>query len=156
MRKSSGLRGRRCRLGVEAGYSILEVMIVLVIIGMALGMVGPQLFKQLDKAKAQTAESQIKLLRTAVGSFYLDMQRYPTEAEGLSVLRAAPSGPNSQLWAGPYLQEQVPLDPWGHPYVYRAGDSRERPFFLFSYGADGKEGGDGLDKDIGLLPPASK
>jgi general secretion pathway protein G len=152
----SSKRRRGLRADLSAGYSILEVMIVLVIIGMALGMVGPQLFRQLDKAKVQTAESQIKLLRTAVGSFYLDMQRYPTDAEALSVLRTVPVGPNSQLWAGPYLQEQVPVDPWGNPYIYRVGDSRDRPYFLFSYGADGKEGGEGLDKDIGLVPSTTK
>ena len=121
-----------------------------------LGLVGPQLFKQLDKAKVQTAESQVKLLRTSLESFYLDMQRYPTAAEGLAVLRTTPTGPDSHRWTGPYLADQIPLDPWGNPYVYRPGDSRERPFFLFSYGADGKEGGEGLDRDIGILPPASK
>ena len=144
------------RFGVSRAFTILEVMIVLVIIGLVLGMVGPQLFKQLDKAKVQTAESQIKLLRSALDAFNLDMQRYPTTAEGLAVLRAAPSGSNSQLWAGPYLQDQVPPDPWNNAYVYRIGESRERPFYLFSYGADGKEGGEGLDRDIGIVPPVSK
>lgn len=151
------LRARRRPIGLAPGFTILEVMIVLVIIGLVLGMVGPQLFKQLDKAKAQTADSQIKLLRTSIEAFYLDMQRYPTASEGLAVLRTQPpSGANTQLWSGPYLQDQVPPDPWGNAYVYRAGDSRERPFFLFSLGADGKEGGDGIDRDIGLLPPTAK
>jgi general secretion pathway protein G len=143
-------------LSVSRGFTILEVMIVLVIIGLVLGLVGPQLFKQLDKAKVQTAESQIKLLRSALDAFKLDMQRYPTTDEGLNVLRVAPSGTNSQLWAGPYLQELVPVDPWSNPYVYRVGENRDRPFYLFSYGADGKEGGEGLDRDIGIVPPAAK
>lgn len=133
---------------------MLEVMIVLVIIGLALGMVGPQLFKQLDKAKVQTAESQIKILRGALASFHLDMQRYPTTAEGLAALRTAPGGTNAHLWTGPYLQDNVPNDPWGNAYVYRQGETRDSPYFIFSYGADGKDGGEGLDRDIGVLPPS--
>ncbi len=149
-------RGRaRRRRKLSAGYSLLEVMIVLVIIGLALGMVGPQLFRQLDKAKTQTADSQIKILRTAIDAFHLDVQRYPTTAEGLAALVAQPPGANSELWGGPYLQDKVPLDPWGKDYVYRLGESREKPFFLYSLGADGKEGGDGPDRDIGLLPPTT-
>lgn len=150
-------RFRRGRIALlSPGYSILEVMIVLVIIGLAIGMVGPQVLRQLDKAKVQTAESQVKLLRTALEAFSLDMQRFPTATEGLAALRTPPSGANAQRWTGPYLQEDVPLDPWGNPYVYKAGESRDRPFYLFSFGADGKEGGEGLDKDVGLLPPVAK
>ena len=154
------VRGRRARpqraLGLSQAFSILEVMIVLVIIGLILGMVGPQLFKQLDKAKVQSAEAQIKLLRTSLETFNLDMQRYPTTTEGLAALTTPPTGTNSHLWAGPYLQDQLPVDPLGNAYVYRLGDSRDRPFYLYSWGADGKEGGDGFDKDVGILPPATK
>ena len=149
-------RARRpSRRQLSPGFTILEVMIVLVIIGLILGLVGPQIFRQLDKAKAQTAESQIKLLRTALDSYYVDLQRYPTTTEGLTVLIRPSGGKNAQRWSGPYMQDEIPLDPWGNPYVYRVGETRERPFYLFSLGADGKEGGEGNDKDIGLLPPVA-
>ncbi len=128
---------------------------MLVIIGLIMGLVGPQLFNQLERSKAQTAETQTKLLQTALETFYLDLRRYPQTDEGLTVLRRPPGGDDAALWNGPYLREEVPKDPWGNPYVYQAGNSRDAPFFLFSYGADGRAGGEGPDADVGRLPPRS-
>ena len=141
---------------LQRGFTLLEMIVVLAIIGLIMGLVGPRLFGQADKAKVQTTETQIKLMRASLEAYYLDMQRYPTSAEGLAVLRTPPTGADSNLWAGPYVQDQVPVDAWGKPYNYRLGESRDKPYYLFSFGADGKEGGEGVDRDIGILPPAAR
>lgn len=136
-----------------AGFTLLEMIVVLVIIGLIMGLVGPRLFGQADKAKVQTAETQIKMLRGALQTMRLDISRWPTEQEGLGLLVTKPSDPAAaQGWAGPYLDEDVPLDPWGHPYQYSPQPSGNNPFTLYSFGADGKPGGQGQDADIGYLP----
>lgn len=132
------------------GFTLLEMLVVLVIIGLLVGLVGPRLFTKVDAAKIQTAVAQVKLLRGAVETMRLDTNTYPTEEQGLRLLVAAPS--DSALaarWKGPYLDAAVPLDPWGNPYQYKPGMSG-RPFALYSLGADGKPGGTGNDADIGL------
>ena len=129
---------------------MLEMLVVLVIIGLLAGLVGPRLFTKVDAAKVQTAVTQIKLLRGAVETMRLDINVYPTEEQGLRLLSApAADAALANRWKGPYLDGAVPLDPWGNPYIYKPGASG-LPFTLYSLGADGKPGGTGIDQDIGL------
>lgn len=136
----------------QAGFTLLEMIVVLVIIGLIMGLVGPRLFGQADKAKVQTAGTQIKMLGGALQTMRLDISRWPTESEGLSLLTTKPAGDAANGWAGPYLDGEVPIDPWGHPYQYAAEASGTQPYTLYSWGADGKPGGEGQDADIGHLP----
>ncbi len=137
----------------QAGFTLLEMIVVLVIIGLIMGLVGPRLFGQADKAKVQTAETQVKMLRGALQTMRLDISRWPTEQEGLALLTTRPASAEAvRGWAGPYLDDAVPLDPWGQPYQYAPQPSGDNPFTLYSYGADGKLGGEGQDADIGYLP----
>jgi len=138
---------------LAAGFTLLEMIVVLVIIGLIMGLVGPRLFSQADKAKVQTAETQVRMLRGALETMRLDIGRFPTEEEGLSLLTSRPSDPKlAQRWQGPYLEEGVPPDPWGNPYRYSPRPSGTHSFSLYSLGADGQPGGEGLDADIGQLP----
>ena len=138
----------------RAGFTLLELLVVLVIIGLLAGLVGPQLFGRVDASKVQTADAQVRMLRSAVQTFRLDVGRLPTEEEGLSVLYRPPEDPQAQArWQGPYLDEDVPLDPWDNPYRYSIPGRDGQPFALYSLGADGRPGGEGHDADIGFLPP---
>lgn len=139
-----------------SGFTLLEMLVVLVIVGLLVSMVGPRLFSKVDTAKVQTASAQIKLLRGAIETMRLDTNVYPTQEEGLDVLVVTPTSASARnRWKGPYLEGAVPLDPWGNPYQYRPPESGGQPMKLFSLGADGKPGGDGLDADIGVDPYAS-
>lgn len=138
-----------------AGFTLLEILVVLVIIGLIASLVGPRLFTQLEGSQVRVAETQVKMLRGAVETFRLDMGRLPTAEEGLAVLFTAPSDPRAaERWRGPYLDEAVPLDPWDHPYQYAIPGRDGQPFALFSLGADRAPGGEGNSADIGVLPPA--
>jgi general secretion pathway protein G len=139
----------------QAGFTLLEMIVVLVIIGLIMGLVGPRLFGQADKAKVQTAGTQIKMLGGALQTMRLDISRWPTEAEGLALLTNKPAEGSVNGWAGPYLEEAVPDDPWGHPYQYSPQPSGTQPYTLYSWGADGKPGGEGQDADLGHLPDGS-
>lgn len=135
------------------GFTLLEMIVVLVIIGLIMGLVGPRLFSQADRAKIQTADTQVRMLRGALETMRLDIGRLPTEEEGLRLLTERPSDPRlSERWRGPYLDESVPLDPWGQPYQFQRQPSQHQPFSLFSLGADGQPGGTGDDADIGYTP----
>ena len=137
----------------QAGFTLLEMIVVLVIIGLIMGLVGPRLFGQADKAKVQTAETQVKMLGGALQTMRLDISRWPTEQEGLALLNTKPADATAANgWAGPYLNDDVPIDPWGHPYEYSPAPSGNHPFTLYSFGADGKAGGEGQDADVGYLP----
>ncbi|AGI25284.1 type II secretion system major pseudopilin GspG [Pseudomonas sp. MT3] len=137
----------------ERGFTLLEMIVVLVIIGLLMGLVGPRLFSQADKAKIQTAETQVKMLKGALMTMRLDIGRLPTEQEGLALLNTAPTDELiRKYWRGPYLEGGVPLDPWNHPYIYSAKPSQEQPFSLYSRGADGQSGGEGENAEIGYLP----
>lgn len=143
------LRARR----TAAGFTLLEMIVVLVIIGLIMGLVGPRLFSQADRAKVQTADTQVRMLRGALETMRLDIGRFPSQEEGLRLLISAPSDSRlSQRWQGPYLDEGVPVDPWGNPYQYSPRASDHHPFSLYSFGADGQTGGEGYDADIGQLP----
>jgi len=135
------------------GFTLLEMIVVLVIIGLIMGLVGPRLFGQADKAKVQTATTQIKMLGGALQTMRLDTSRFPTAEEGLGILVRKPADERAARgWAGPYLDEDVPLDPWGNPYQYSPEPSGSQLYSLYSLGADGKPGGEGLDADVGHRP----
>ncbi|MES2857704.1 MAG: type II secretion system major pseudopilin GspG [Pseudomonadota bacterium] len=143
---------RRCFPAVprQAGFTLLEMIVVLVIIGLIMGLVGPRLFGQADKAKVQTAGTQIKMLGGALQTMRLDISRWPTEQEGLGLLTSKPGNAEAARgWAGPYLDESVPTDPWGKPYQYSPTPSGDAPYTLYSFGADGQPGGEGQDADVG-------
>jgi len=145
--------GRKMR-----GFTLIEMLVVLVIIGLLAGLVGPKLFGNVDKSKVQTAQVQIKSLKGALETMRLDINRLPTTEEGLALLVTPPTDAGLKAkWKGPYLDDnQVPLDPWGNPYVYQlAPGTNGQPFVLYSYGADGKPGGEGVNADIGFLPAQS-
>lgn len=129
---------------------MIELMVVMVILGLIAGLVGPRFFGRADVAKVQTAETQIEMLRSAVNLYYLDVGRFPTTEENLSALVRKPS--SAKFWQGPYLDNEVPSDPWQNPYEYRAAKSGISEFSIFSLGADGARGGEGLNADIGYLP----
>ena len=143
------------------GFTLLEMLVVLVIVGLLVSMVGPRLFTKVDSAKVQTAAAQIKLLRGAIETMRMDINVYPTEEQGLRLLTQQPEDPAlKQRWKGPYLEGVVPPDPWGNPYLYRPPEVENQAFTLLSYGADGKPGGEGVNQDIGVdtltapAPPA--
>ncbi len=135
----------------QRGFTLLEMLVVLVIVGLLVSMVGPRLFTKVDSAKVQTAEAQIKLLRGAVETMRLDINVYPSAEQGLKLLADPPADPTmAARWKGPYLEGAVPLDPWGNPYQYAPPEGQGKQFKLFSYGGDGKPGGTGTDQDIGI------
>jgi general secretion pathway protein G len=137
----------------QMGFTLLEMLVVLVIIGLLAGLVGPRLWGQGDQAKIGTTEVQIKMLKGALVTLYLDIGRYPSDEEGLAILQTPPSDENLKpFWKGPYLDEAIPLDPWHRPYQYSAQKSEGQPFTLYSLGADGQPGGVDANADIGYLP----
>lgn len=138
----------------NAGFSLLEMLVVLVIIGLVASLVGPRLFSRVDSSKVQVAETQVRMLRSAVETYRLEVGQLPTVEQGLDVLYTRPNDERAAArWRGPYLDEPVPLDPWDNPYQYSVPGADGRPFALYSYGADGVRGGEGNNADIGILPP---
>ena len=127
------------------GFTLLELLVVMVIIGLLAGFVAPRYFAQVGKSQVKVAKAQIDALDKALDSYRLDVGHYPTTEEGLQALVVAPS--NEPAWAGPYLKKGVPNDPWGRPYVY-AQPGAHSDFDLLSYGKDGRPGGTGEDADI--------
>jgi general secretion pathway protein G len=136
-----------------AGFTLLEMLVVLVIIGLLAGLVGPQLMSRVDTSKVTAADTQVRMLKSALDTMRLDIGRYPTKDEGLAMLVEQPKDERaSRKWQGPYLSEALPNDPWGNPYQYMpAGNT----VYLYSYGADGQPGGDGINADVGFLPKAT-
>lgn len=137
----------------NAGFTLIEMLVVLVIIGLLAGLVGPKLFGKVDSSKVQTAQTQVKMLKGTLESMRLDIGRFPTTEEGLTLLNTAPKDEKIRSrWRGPYLDDDLPLDPWGAPYQYAVPGLNAQPFALYSFGADGKRGGEGTDADVGYLP----
>ena len=134
------------------GFTLLELLVVIVIIGLLAGYVAPRYFSQVGKSEIQVARAQIESIDKALDQYRLDLRRYPSAEEGLQALTAKPD--NAPGWSGPYLKKSLPTDPWGHPYVYRI-PGQKGEFELFSYGRDGKPGGTGEDADIGLAQEVS-
>jgi len=129
----------------ERGFTLIEILVVIIIIGLLAALVGPRLFGKVGMAKLKAAKAQIELFGTAFDAFRLDTGRYPTTEEGLKSLREKPSG--IENWEGPYLPKEIPVDPWGKPYVYKA-PGEHGDYDLISYGLDGAEGGEGENQDI--------
>ncbi|MFT7413124.1 MAG: general secretion pathway protein G [Paraglaciecola sp.] len=132
----------------QVGFSMIELLVVLVILGLLAGLVGPQFFGKVDSAKIRTAETQVKMFKMALQTYRLDMGNYPSALDDLST---APANVRN-YWDGPYLDEKMPKDPWNNNYQYRLDSSTAQGFYLYSWGADGKEGGDELNTDIGYVP----
>jgi general secretion pathway protein G len=129
----------------NAGFTLLELLVVMVIIGLLVGYVGPKYFAQLGKSEVKAAKQQIAGLGKALDIYRLDTGHYPQQDAGLQALVTAPA--NETKWRGPYIEKAVPLDPWGQAYVYKIpGEHSE--YDLISYGKDGKPGGTGEDEDL--------
>ncbi len=130
----------------QTGFTLLELLVVLGIIAMLAGIVGPQVMKHMGESKTKAAKVQVEDLSASLDMYKLDLGRYPTTDEGLNALVESPD--SSKPWNGPYLKKsKVPVDPWQQPYHY-VSPGEHGKFDLFSYGADGKEGGEGEDQDL--------
>jgi len=141
MKPSSQTRKR-----AQAGITLIEMLVVMTIIALFLAVVAPKMFSYSDKARVTAARDQIRSLQTALGAYKLDTGAFPTTEQGLQALRVKPGEVNQ--WAGPYMPQDIPKDPWGHEYVYKFhGDHGDEPDII-CYGADGESGGEGLNADI--------
>src|SRR5246127_200335 len=137
-------RSPRRRPHREGGFTLVEILVVITIIGMIMALVGPRVLNYLSESKAKAARIQIESFSSALDLYYLDLGRYPTSAEGLAALTRPTNTPG---WNGPYLRGGVvPNDPWGHGYVYRSPAERA-PYEIISLGSDGQEGGSGTAAD---------
>ena len=128
------------------GFTLLELLVVLVILGLLAGYVAPKYFSQVGKSEVKTARAQIDALEKALDQYRIDTGRYPNAEQGLAALNAKPA--DEPRWDGPYLKKAVPADPWGKPYQYHNPGERGE-IDLFSFGRDGQPGGDGDGADIG-------
>jgi general secretion pathway protein G len=139
-------RCRRAARQAERGFTLVEILVVITIIALIMGLVGPRVLNYLGEAKTKTAKIQIESLSSALDLYFLDTGQYPSSSEGLNAL-VQPSGSRAS-WNGPYLKGQmVPSDPWGRPYVYRF-PGQHGTYDIVSYGADGQEGGTGAASDV--------
>lgn len=129
---------------LSRGFTLLELLVVMVIIGLLAGYVGPRYFSQIGKSEAKAAMAQMDGFEKAIEQFRLDVGRYPTADEGLNVLFTRPN--NESRWQGPYLKKAAPADPWGRPYGYRLTESGD--FEITTLGKDGVPGGEGENADI--------
>lgn len=127
------------------GFTLLELLVVMVIIGLLAGYVGPRYFAQIGKSEVKAARAQIDALGKALDQYRLDTGRYPTTEQGLAALNVPPAG--ETRWSGPYLQKAVPLDPWGEPYQYTS-PGQYGEYDLLSLGKDGYVGGTDTSADI--------
>ncbi|RLJ63526.1 type II secretion system major pseudopilin GspG [Sulfurisoma sediminicola] len=136
------------RAGRQRGFTLLELLVVVAIIGLLVAYVGPRYVSQIGKSETAAARAQIEALAKALDAFRLDTGHYPSAAQGLAALRERPA--SEAKWNGPYLQKDVPADPWGKSYVYRLPSSNgsRNDFDLLSYGRDGAPGGSGENADI--------
>ena len=138
------MRERRRRR--QAGVTLIEMLVVVTIIALFAALVAPSLFKQSDKARVTAARVQIRNFMGALGQYKLDTGLFPTTEQGLAALRVAPAGVTQ--WQGPYMPQEIPVDPWGHPYLYKyPGEHGDEPDII-SLGADGQAGGEGFNADI--------
>ena len=137
---------KRSRARAQRGFTLVELLVVITIIALIMGIVGPRVLNYLSESKAKAAKIQIESFASALDLYYLDTGRYPGGSEGLAALVRKPG--NITSWNGPYLKGgQVPPDPWGNPYVYRS-PGQNGPYDILSYGSDGTEGGTGTAQDI--------
>lgn len=129
-----------------SGFTLLELLVVILIIGLLTGIVAPRFLSQIGRSETTAAKAQIANFDKAVEAFRIDMGRYPTESEGLKALVTAPTG--DARWRGPYMKDDIPNDPWGTPYAYRHPSTRGKDFDIVSLGRDRAVGGSGDDADI--------
>ncbi len=130
----------------RAGITLIEMLVVVTIIALFAALVAPRMLKQTDKARITAARAQINSFMTALGTYKLDTGVFPTTEQGLQALRTRPT--DVPQWNGPYLPQEIPVDPWGRPYVYKyPGEHGDEPDVI-SYGADGQPGGEDLNADI--------
>ncbi len=130
----------------QRGFTLIELMVVMIILGLLAALVVPKMFGKLETAKTNAAYAQIELFGTALDSYRLDVGKYPTTSDGMEALISPVSG--AEEWNGPYLRKnEIPLDPWGNPYTYESPGTHG-DYDLYSLGADNSEGGDGEDRDI--------
>ena len=139
------IRNFAAQLANSEGFTLVELIVVVIIIGLLAGLVLPQFIRQEEKAKLKAARAQIELLGTALDTFRLDVGRYPSTEEGLQALRQKPV--TADRWDGPYLKKDIPLDPWAKPYKYTS-PGEHGAYYIVSYGADGMQGGEGDNRDI--------
>lgn len=130
---------------LSRGFTLLELLVVMVIIGLLAGIVAPQYFSQLGKSNAKVAKAQIESFGQALDQYRLDVGQYPTAEQGLTALRQAPA--NTPKWAGPYLKRDIPVDPWGNAYLYKA-PGQHGEYDLVSQGSDAAPGGTGEAADV--------
>ncbi len=136
---------RRRSVSGSAGFTLLELLVVMVIIGLLAAFVGPRYFSQIGKSEVKSAKAQLDALEKALDQYRLDLGKYPSTEQGLVALVSRPA--NEAKWDGPYLKKTVPVDPWGSPYIYKfPGEHGE--FDLWSFGKDGQPGGSGESEDI--------
>lgn len=149
MRRFDLTRRRLDRRRSVRGFTLIEILVVIVVIAILATLVAPNIFQHVGAARSATAKSQIEMLGSALDAYRLDNGRYPTTQQGLSALWEIPTVDTPTNWRGPYLRKPVPPDPWTVPYVYLApGQVNLTGYDLFSYGADGRPGGTGEDADI--------
>jgi general secretion pathway protein G len=130
------------------GFTLLELLVVMVIIGLLASYVAPKFFDQVGKSEAKAARAQMDAFEKALGTYRLDTGRYPNTAQGLRALVERPA--DEPKWAGPYLAKLVPADPWGRAYIYQQPGTGNHDFELLSQGKDGQAGGTGPDADISI------
>jgi general secretion pathway protein G len=138
---------RRSAKGAR-GFTLIEIMVVVIIIGLLAAFIVPRVMNQVDNAKVTKAKADIQALESAITMYRLDNSRYPTTDAGLQALTQKPSDPSVKNWKGPYL-DRISKDPWGNDYQYAYPGTHGKEYDLFSMGADGQPGGEGLDADIG-------
>ena len=136
--------------GRTAGFTLIELLVVIVVITVLATLVAPNVFRHVGSAKEATAKTQLEMLGSAIDAYRLDSDAYPSTEQGLAALRTrSAAGPTPTSWRGPYLRRDVPMDPWGRPYVYRSpGTANPEGYDLLTLGRDGREGGQGEDADI--------
>ena len=141
------LRGQALRR--QRGFTLIEIMVVVIILGILTAIVAPNVISRVGDAQVQAAKQDIRAIEGALNLYRLDNFNYPTTEQGLAALQARPADPNIRNWKGPYLQKD-PIDPWGNPYQYLSPGQRSGgEIDIYTLGRDGNPGGDGEDADIG-------
>lgn len=143
---------KRARSRPAAGFTLLELLVVMVIIGLLASYVAPRFFEQIGKSEVKATRAQLDAFDKALGTYRLDTGHYPKSEQGLKALVERPA--DEPKWSGPYLAKSVPLDPWGHRYVYAKPGDQNHDYGLISYGKDGQRGGTGENADLSVWDPA--